>query len=354
MIRVATHPAVDELLLANGPVAIGVSGGKDSQAAALATFSHLDDIGHSGPRILIHADLGSVEWKDSFRVCQELACHLKCDLVTVQRKGGGLMERWESRWLSSRTRYETLSTVTLVPCWSTPGMRFCTSEQKTKVIFAELNRRFKGQTIVNVTGVRREESPARARQFVADLDRTGRIWTWRPIIDLTVDEVFALIDESGLHPHPAYRVFGMSRVSCRWCIMSSLADMIAAARQPEGHSLYRRMVRLEIDSGFAFQGSRWLGDVAPSILPPEMRMELEAAKEKAACRVSIEKSITKDMLYVSGWPLRMLTDDEANILASVRQQVSALYDFNSDCLDVSSIHHRYAGLLAEKTRRAAA
>ncbi len=83
-------------------------------------------------------------------------------------------------------------------------------------------------------------------------------------------------------------------------------------------------------------------------------MELEAAKEKAACRVSIEKSITKDMLYVSGWPLRMLTDDEANILASVRQQVSALYDFNSDCLDVSSIHHRYAGLLAEKTRRAAA
>ncbi len=42
-------------------MAVGVSGGKDSQAAAMATFAHLDDIGHVGPRILIHADLGFVE-----------------------------------------------------------------------------------------------------------------------------------------------------------------------------------------------------------------------------------------------------------------------------------------------------
>lgn len=351
---VSLHPVVDALLRDNAPIAIGVSGGKDSQAAALATFRYLDRIGHTGPRILIHADLGDVEWKDSYRICEELAHHLQCDLITVRRKGGGLMERWESRWVSSQTRYEVLSTVTLVPCWSTPGMRFCTSEQKTKVIMAELNRRFKGQTIINVTGVRRQESPARSRQAVADLEKTGRIWTWRPIIDLTVEEVFALIDGSGLKPHPAYRVFGMSRVSCRWCIMSSLADMIAAARQTEGHSLYRRMVRLEINSGFAFQGARWLGDIEPAILSIEMRRELDEAKEKAARRVSIEKLITKDMLYVSGWPLRMLTNDEAEILASVRQQVSALYGFNSDCLDVASIHSRYADLLADKMRKAAA
>lgn len=351
---VSIHPIVDELLRDNAPVAVGVSGGKDSQAAALATFRYLDQIGHTGPRILIHADLGSVEWKDSFRICEELAHHLQCDLVTVRRNGGGLMERWESRWVSSQTRYELLSTVTLVPCWSTPGMRFCTSEQKTKVIFAELNRRFKGQTIINVTGVRRDESAARARQSVADLEKTGRVWTWRPIIDLSVDEVFSLIDGSGLKPHPAYRVFGMSRVSCRWCIMSSLADMTAAAQQTEGHSLYRRMVRLEINSGFAFQGSRWLGDIAPGLLSAEMQRELVDAKEKAARRVAIEKQITKDMLYVSGWPLRMLTDEEAEILASVRLEVSRLYGFNSDCLDVAGIHARYAHLLSEKERKAAA
>ncbi len=351
---IALIPEIDALIASGAPVAVGVSGGKDSQAAALKTFAYLDSVGHKGPRILVHADLGSVEWNDSFRICRELADHLECDLIVVRRKGGGLMERWESRWVSSQTRYELLSTVTLVPCWSTPGMRFCTSEQKTKVIFAELNQRFKGQKVINVTGVRRDESAARARQSVADLDKTGRIWTWRPIIDHSVEDVFALIDESGLEPHPAYRVFGMSRVSCRWCIMSSLADMTAAAQQTEGHDLYRRMVRLEINSGFAFQGARWLGDVAPGLLSAEMQRELAHAKEKAAQRVAIEKQITKDMLYVSGWPLRMLTDDEAEILACVRTQVSQLYGFNATCLDVKSIHSRYASLLFEKERRAAA
>jgi len=351
---IAINEDVRELLSANCPVAIGVSGGKDSQAAALATFRHLDSIGHSGPRILVHADLGSVEWKDSLRICEELADYLKCDLVVVRRKAGGLMERWESRWLSSQTRYELLSTVTLVPCWSTPAMRFCTSEQKTHVIMADLKRRFPGQKIVNVTGVRREESATRARMAVADSDANGQVWTWRPIIDLTVDEVFAMIDASGLHPHPAYRVFGMTRVSCRWCIMSSMPDMIAATKQEEGHDLYRKMVTLEIDSSFAFQGARWLGDIAPHLLTPEMRDALAYAKQRAVLRKEIEGRITKPMLYVKGWPIRMLTHDEAEILASVRGTVTELYGFNSQHLTVDGIHERYAVLLEEKARKEAA
>lgn len=351
---VALNSDVESLIANDAPVAIGVSGGKDSQAAALATFHYLDAVGHAGPRILVHADLGSVEWKDSLRICEELADHLKCDLVIVRRKAGGLMERWESRWLSSKTRYETLSTVTLVPCWSTPDMRFCTSEQKTHVIVAELKRRFKGQQIVNVTGVRREESRNRARMPVSDMDKTGRILNWRPIIDLTVDEVFAMIDASGLHPHPAYRIFGMSRVSCRYCIMSNLADMMAASNQEESHNLYRQMVQLEIDSGFAFQGARWLGDIAPHIQPAEMREALHLAKHKAQLRKEIESTITKPMLYVKGWPTRMLTDDEAEILAAARSKVSTLYGFASKHLTVDSIHERYAALLEEKARKEAA
>ncbi|CUX23444.1 conserved hypothetical protein [Agrobacterium sp. NCPPB 925] len=351
---ITRSPEIDALIADDAPVAIGVSGGKDSQAAALATFAYLDSVGHKGPRILIHADLGSVEWDDSFRICEELAEYLECDLVVVRRKAGGLMERWESRWLSSKTRYEMLSTVTLVPCWSTPAMRFCTSEQKTHVIMAELKGRFKGQKIINVTGVRREESATRSRMSVADSDAAGQVWTWRPIIDLTLDQVFAMVDASGLHPHPAYRIYGMGRVSCRFCIMSSMPDMLAASAQPESHDLYRQMVQLEIDSSFAFQGARWLGDVAPQLLPPEMIKGLALAKNKAALRKDIEARITRPMLYVKGWPTRMLTDDEAALMASVRRQVSDLYGFKSDCLDVPSIHERYAFLLAESARKAAA
>lgn len=353
MTGVATTPEIVDLLSADAPIAVGVSGGKDSQAAALATFAYLNSLGHSGPRILIHADLGMVEWDDSLRICEELADHLHCDLVVVRRKAGGLMERWESRWLSSKTRYETLSTVTLVPCWSTPAMRFCTSELKTHVIMAELKARFKGQKILNVIGVRHEESAARARMSIADPDANAQVWTWRPIIELTTDEVFAMIDRSGLAPHPAYRVHGMTRVSCRFCIMSNIADLTAASAVPESHDLYRRMVQLEIDSGFAFQGSRWLGDVAPSLLPTDMAVAHAEAKQKAVRRVAIEKRITKPMLYVKGWPTRMLTDDEATTLACAREEVSALYGFEPFFTTREEIHRRYAELLGEKESKEA-
>ncbi|TJV51114.1 MAG: hypothetical protein E5Y01_16125 [Mesorhizobium sp.] len=348
MRAIASTPEVDDLLSAGAPVAIGVSGGKDSQAAALATFRYLDAIEHAGPRLLIHADLGTVEWKNSHPVCEDLANYLGAGLIVVRRKAGGLMERWESRWESSRERYETLSTVTLVPCWSTPAMRFCTSELKTHVITAELKRRFPGQTVINVTGVRREESAARAKAEAADASADGRFWNWRPLVDWSVADVFAEIDSSGLDPHPAYRVFGMSRVSCRFCIMSNLADLTAAAAQPEAQDLYCRMVRLEARSTFAFQGSRWLGDVAPGLLDDAERNAVAAAKASAQLRVAAEKRITKPMLYVKGWPLRMLTDDEADILAGVRREVSDLLGLRPAFLDRSSIHARYAELLAAK------
>lgn len=348
---IATDPCIDALIAADAPVAIGVSGGKDSQAAALATCAYLDRVGHAGPRLLIHSDLGAVEWLDSRPVCQRLADRLCLDLVVVRRKAGGLMERWESRWESSRVRYETLSTVTLVPCWSTPDMRFCTSELKTHIIVAELKRRFRGQKIINVTGIRRQESKKRAGMAVADHDKERRIWNWRPILDWSVDEVFAAIDGCGLDPHPAYRQWGMSRVSCRFCIMQNLADMKAAAVQPEAHDIYRQMVALEIASSFGFQGGRWLADIAPHLLDEATRISVLDSKRRAQKRMIAERRITRGMLYVKGWPTRMLTDAEADILAGVRREVSAIMGFQSSCLTRESIHARYAELIAAKMEK---
>lgn len=344
--EISTAPVIDALLAAGAPVAIGVSGGKDSQAAALATIGHLDRIDHIGPRVLIHSDLGTVEWNESLPVCRRLADHLNIELITVRRKAGDLMDRWEGRWVSSVRRYANLETVTLVLPWSTPSMRFCTSELKTHVIAAELKRRFPGQTFVNVTGVRREESAARARGAVASADSTGKFWTWRPISDWTTAQVFERIADAGVEPHQAYRQFGMSRVSCRFCIMSNAADLAAATAVPESHDLYRRMVDLEIASSFGFQGSRWLGDVAPQILTDAQRAGLVQTKKRAVVRVAAEAQISKGMLYVKGWPTRMLTDAEASLLAGVRKIVSAAIGFAAEYLDVASIHRRYADLMA--------
>ena len=282
-------PPIADLLQQGAVVAIGVSGGKDSQAAATATFEYLDRIGHSGPRLLIHADLGSVEWADSLPTCEHLSDRLGAELVVVRRKQGGLMDRWESRWRSNVARYENLSTVTLVPCWSTPAMRYCTSEMKTSKIHAELKRRFSRLPIISVTGVRREESPQRARAEIFDHKPGERIWTWRPILDWSEEEVFSSLDFWGIEPHPAYRRFGLTRVSCRFCIMSGLPDLVAAAAQPEAHDLYRQMVGLECRSTFAFQSSRWLGDIAPHLLEPRIRDLFAMAKEKADRRREAER-----------------------------------------------------------------
>lgn len=83
-------------------------------------------------------------------------------------------------------------------------MRFCTSEMKTHPITAMLRRRFLGEAVINVTGIRRDESRRRAKSAIADVDRDGRLWKWRPILDWSTDDVFACIAGHGLRPHPAY------------------------------------------------------------------------------------------------------------------------------------------------------
>jgi tRNA(Ile)-lysidine synthase TilS/MesJ len=121
---VSSTPEVDALLDGDAVVAIGVSGGKDSVACALAVARHLDLIGHTGPRVLVHADLGRVEWKDSAPACERLAAHLGWELLTVRRKAGDMLARWQKRWENNVTRYRELSCVRLILPWSTPSMRF--------------------------------------------------------------------------------------------------------------------------------------------------------------------------------------------------------------------------------------
>lgn len=125
--HVSTSDEVNTLLASNSAVAVSVSGGKDSVACALAVAAHLDRIGHTGPRVLIHADLGRVEWKDSGPSCERLAAKLGWELLTVRRQAGDMLARWQKRWENNVERYRSLSCVKLILPWSTPSMRFCTS-----------------------------------------------------------------------------------------------------------------------------------------------------------------------------------------------------------------------------------
>jgi 3'-phosphoadenosine 5'-phosphosulfate sulfotransferase (PAPS reductase)/FAD synthetase len=351
--NVALTPEVSALLETDAVVAIGVSGGKDSVACALAVARHLDAIGHTGPRILVHSDLGRVEWKDSGPACERLAAHLGWELLTLQRQAGDMLARWEKRWSNNVERYRDLACVRLILPWSTPSMRFCTSELKGSLINSALNKRFPTHNIVNVTGVRRQESSARSKMPVsaplAPLSTKGRTSvTWNAIIEWTIDEVFTEIAAAGLALHEAYTVYGASRVSCAYCIMSSLDDLRAAASCADNYDVYREMVRLEAQSTFAFQGQRWLADVAPHLLSSELAPDVARAKAAAIERQAIEAEIPTHLLFSSGWPTVRPTPDEAELLASVRRRVAQAVGIDVGYVSGADVLRRYDELLAQR------
>jgi 3'-phosphoadenosine 5'-phosphosulfate sulfotransferase (PAPS reductase)/FAD synthetase len=370
---VALTPEVESMLAKNAVVAIGVSGGKDSFACALAVDQHLKEIGHTGPRILIHSDLGRIEWRDSLPACQRLAAHLGWELVVVRRNAGDMIARWQQRWENNVARYVNLECVKLILAWSVPTLRFCTSELKNQVISSELRRRFPTQPILNVTGIRWQESTARSRMPISAVNerllRTRKpeapgmltraelkvlakekipAYTWNAIISWRIEEVLAEIADARLELHEAYRVYGSSRVSCSFCIMSSGPDLLAAASCEDNHEAYRLLVELEAVSGYAFQGNRWLGDVAPHLLEDDLRERLKRAKEINAKRKEIEDRIPDHLLYVKGWPTSIPSRADAELLAGVRREVASLSGIEAKYLDADSVITRYAELMTEK------
>lgn len=352
---IASTPEVDALIASACPVAIGVSGGKDSCAVAFATVEYLDAVGHTGPRVLIHSDLGATEWKQSGEKCRELASRLGLELIVVRRAKGDMMDRWEQRWADNVARYASLSCVQLILPWSTPDMRFCTSELKTAPICAELVNRFPRQRILSVTGIRRQESSARAKAPVSKeqpklvrkrLSTSGL--DWHPIIDWTLGDVFTILRDQRFALHEAYTIYGASRVSCAYCIMSAADDLRAAAGCKDNHALYRRMVSLEAATTFAFQGGKWLGDVAPDLLSGDLRADLVIAKRQAAEREAAESLIPKHLVYTAGWPECIPTAGEAALLAEVRRRVASAVGLSIDFTSPAAIVGRYEQLMALK------
>lgn len=357
---IATSPEIDALLAANAPVAIGVSGGKDSTAVAFATIAYLDDIGHAGPRVLIHADLGVTEWEASLPQCRKLAERLGVELMVVRRPQGDMMDRWEQRWRDNLKRYLDLSCVKLILPWSTPEMRFCTAELKVDQICRAISKRFQGQIIINATGIRRQESTERAKAPISksqpklkSITRKTTGVDWHPIIEWNIEDVWAIHAENDFERHEAYSVYNASRVSCVFCILAKEDDHLAGMRCEANRAVGRRMVALETISTFAFQGNRWLGDTLASILDDGQRAGVERAKAAAEVRVLAESKIPKHLLYTKGWPTCVPTFEEAALLGAVRFAVCDALELPKTFVNPHEIIARYEHLMREKERKAA-
>lgn len=352
---VAISAEVEECLRRGSPVAIGVSGGKDSSAVAFATVAYLDRVGHTGPRILIHSDLGRTEWRESLPTCQRLAERLGLELVVVRRAAGDMLARWQSRWAGNVRRWTELACVKLILPWSTAAMRFCTGELKRDVICRDLVRRFPGHTIVSVSGVRRDESPdrrkaliSRAQPKLTNRKRSTTGLEWNAIADWSKAEVFSYLESLDFPLHEAYTKYGSSRVSCAFCILAKKSDLLAATTCPDNAELYRTMCGLELESTFSFQSGSWLSDVAPHLLTETQRASVETTKERAARREAAEALIPRHLLYTKGWPTSCPTKAEAELLAKVRFDVAEAVGLPKTFTNADRVIQRYQELLELK------
>lgn len=102
--------------------------------------------------------------------------------------------------------------------------QFCTAELKVQPIDQHVTRPLlaEGGRVVSWQGVRAAESIERRylpwfQRLVAHADLPGRLYVYRPLLNATLEEVFAIAFRHGVPANPLYG-WGLKRVGCFPCI----------------------------------------------------------------------------------------------------------------------------------------
>ena len=359
---IAVDATIVDAAAAGAWFVFSLSGGKDCGAVSALANLYLDSIDHPrNRRIAMHADLGRAEWSSTPTQVKAQAAALGLSLTVVRANAGDLPSRFANRWERGLADYATLNLYNLRGPWSSPALKFCQSEKKIQVMGPALVKMLRGETIVQVTGLRRDESAARRSTPVAKADhrfvkpgnRDGTaMLVWNPGVDMTKAEVFAANARHGIPLSHVYEL-GCSRHSCAACIMGSDNDLTIAGAQPDNAPLFTLYISMEIDTTFSFQAGAkgWLADKAPHLLTGPQRLQLAQAKADAAHRRALEASMPARHRYVDGWPLYLPEHDEAVVIASVRADLLARHGLSNHFPTAGMVIDRFADLLSQKAAR---
>ncbi|MFF9901325.1 phosphoadenosine phosphosulfate reductase family protein [Streptomyces longispororuber] len=252
----------DEMIRNADWIVISSSGGKDSQAMLSYVVRRAKALGMLDKVVVVHADLGRVEWKGT-RELAELQARLAGvrRFEVVQATGADLLERVEIRYgkLKAKAEEEAVergedpATVKVAPAWPSSSARWCTPDVKRGPIrtlytrlTAELAHLGRPVRILECIGQRAAESSQRAKLAGVEVNRGAsngkrHIVTWRPIHAWSDRKVWREIARSRLPYHPAYD-WGNRRLSCVFCVLGCNSDLVNGARRvPELAAAYARM-----------------------------------------------------------------------------------------------------------------
>jgi 3'-phosphoadenosine 5'-phosphosulfate sulfotransferase (PAPS reductase)/FAD synthetase len=262
-------------------ILVNSSAGKDSQAMLAFLVWLADRQGVDRSRLLVvHADLGRVEWSGTRELAEEQARAYGLRFVVVQR-AEDLLDQVVTRRRNLDAEAAELEAAGEsagaqrkrdTPAWPSSTARYCTSDQKTHQV-AKLMTQLAAEhraagnpdpiRILNCLGIRAAESPARAKKeaYGRDSASNGRrtVTRWLPIFGWTNREVWAVIYASGVRYHPAYDE-GMPRLSCVFCVLAGRRELVLAARlNPELAAAY---VQVEKQVGHTFKKGQSIAEIA--------------------------------------------------------------------------------------------
>lgn len=237
-------------------VVVNSSAGKDSQAMLDYMIELADAQGVRNRLVVVHADLGRMEWEGTKDLAERQAAHYGVRFEVVRRTQNDLLEQVEARGM-----------------WPSNKQRYCTSDHKrgpVSTLFTKLTTEFRNGyavarrcRILNCMGMRAQESPARAKLETMkrdDRNSNGKriVDVWLPIHGWTADQVWTRIRQSGVEHHRAYDL-GMPRLSCVFCIFSpKSALMLAGKHNPE---LLEKYVQVEQKINHTFRKDLSLASV---------------------------------------------------------------------------------------------
>ena len=252
-------------------ILLNSSAGKDSQAMIDYVTELAKRAGVAHRIVVVHADLGRVEWKGTKELFERQAAHYGHQTVVVSRMGRICPGRGKSRHFrpfdgrENALTYEKgevygdiLDYVARRGKWPDAANRWCTADFKTapvRVLITELarqtheNQGVKRPRILNCLGMRAEESPKRKKMAAFEVEKQAtsgakHVDRWLPIHSWTVEDVWARIRASGVEHHEAYDL-GMPRLSCCFCVLATKnALLVAGKHNPELLADYVAVERL--------------------------------------------------------------------------------------------------------------
>lgn len=113
---------------------------------------------------------------------------------------------------------------------------FCSEELKRNPIQKQVQEPIltSGLDVVSWQGVRRDESLNRRFLIERELKQThasgAELWNYRPILDWTAEDCFAMHRKHGIHHNPLYEQ-GMGRVGCMPCINCRKNELLEISKR---------------------------------------------------------------------------------------------------------------------------